>query len=111
MNEFYQFLDKILTAKQQASFAIITIGVLSATQAFKNIWFGFFPQSNRNKKKAIVWLAAFTFGLIGGFLGYLSKNLHQDLWFWVFSGISSSAMAIGLFWVVKKVIVYRLKKS
>lgn len=110
MEDVYQFLDKFFTASQQTSLVIITIAVLSLSQAFKNIYFGFFPAQNKKRKKAIVWLAAFSFGLICGYVGYISAEPQQPLWFWAFSGVSSSGVAIGLFHIIKKVIMPRLKK-
>jgi len=97
MDEYFVILDKLFTPHQQIALAIITIGVMSVTQAFKNIYFGFFPVSNRPRKKAIIWLAAFSFGIIGGIIGHITGNPPQPLWFWIFCGVSAGGMAIGGF--------------
>lgn len=106
MDDIYQFLDKMLTAKQQAALLVITVGVSSLTQAFKNIYFGFHPVRSKPRKRAIIWSVALILGLLGGYAGYALQITPQPLWFWIFSGITSVGGSIGLFhviaWIFKK---------
>ena len=97
MDEYLLILDRLFTPQQQTALVIITAGVMSLTQVFKNVYFGFFPVTSRAKKKAILWLAAFTFGVSGGVAGYLVGTPAQPLWFWIFTGVASGGTAIGLF--------------
>lgn len=111
MNEYIEILDKLFTQQQQIALAIITIGVMSVTQAFKNIYFGFFPQHSKNRRKAILWSAAFSFGLTGGMIGYFTGMPQQPLWFWIFCGVSCGGIAIGLFKLFVEVLWQRIKNS
>ena len=100
MGEILTALSAVFTKEQQIALAIIMVGVMIVTQAFKKIYFGFNPVRNTPKKEAIIWLAAVSFGAIGGILGYLVAIPPQPLWFWVFAGIASGGAAIGLFKVL-----------
>jgi hypothetical protein len=111
MDEYIQILDRLFTPQQQTALAIITIGVMSLTQAFKNIYFGFFPTQSKPKRKAILWLAALIFGMLGGYTGYLSVVPVQPLWFWIFCGVSAVGLAIGIFHLITNVILPRLQKK
>lgn len=97
MTEFLALLDALFTEQQQIALAIITIGVIAVTEVFKHVYFGFYPERRKSRKAAILWLAAFTFGLIGGIIGYFVGEPPQPLWFWVFTGFSAGAGAIGIF--------------
>lgn len=110
MDEYLAILDKLFTPQQQTALVVITFGVMSLTQAFKNIYFGFYPTKNKAKRKAILWLAAFSFGASGGYIGFLTGAPAQPLWFWIFCGVSAGGFAIGLFQLIHDVIMPRLRK-
>jgi len=109
MNEYLQYLDKLFTPQQQVALAIITFSVMMLTQAFKNIYFGFYKVPNKDKKRAIIWLFAFGAGIFGGILGYYVAIPKQPLWFWIFTGVSACGMAIGMFILIVEKIWPRLK--
>lgn len=100
MNELIQYLETIFTRDQQTALLIITFGVMSLVQVFKNVYFGFYPVHSKIRKRAILWLAAFTFGAAGGVAGYYVGRPPQPLWFWMFVGIASGGAAIGIFKIV-----------
>lgn len=97
MDDYQLVFDALFTKQQQIALAITTIGVMSLTQVFKNVYFGFRPERRKAKKRAILWLAAFTFGILGGVAGYFVGIPPQPLWFWIFAGVASGALAISLF--------------
>lgn len=90
------YINGLFTPAQQVAFAIITLGVMSLVQVFKHSYFPFYPTTPK-KKKAILWLFAFSCGIGGGISGYFTGMSPQPLWFWVFTGIVSGAAAIGIF--------------
>lgn len=89
-------LNDLFTPAQQIAFAIITIGVMATVQVFKHTFFAFYPFPP-NKKKACIWLFAFSAGFLGGISGHFSGMSPQPLWFWIFTGVVSGAAAIGFF--------------
>lgn len=109
MDEYLAILNKLFTPQQQTALIIITIGVISLTQAFKNIYFGLFPVHSKPRKKAILWLAALVFGVCGGFVGYVAGVPPQPLWFWIFCGVSAGGLAIGVFKLLVDIMWPRLK--
>lgn len=118
MEEYLQYLDKLFTTSQQAALAIMTLAVMGLVQVFKNIWFGFFPERKARYKRAILWTAAFTIGVGAGIAGYYIGEPPQPLWFWMFSGASSGAGAIGVFKVIfellpvmKQKVINQIKSS
>lgn len=108
MDEYLDILNKLFTPQQQTALFIITIGVMSLTQAFKNIYFGFFPTSSKPKKKAIIWLFAFIMGVAAGITGFYTALPPQPLWFWLFSGVISGGGSIFLYRLIVEVIWPRL---
>lgn len=106
---YIEYLSHIFSPAQQTALFIITVGVISLTQVFKNIYFGFWPTTRKARVKAILWLAAFSFGAIGGFIGYLIGKPPQPLWFWVFSGTSCGAISILVYKVMVELIWDKLK--
>ena len=111
MDDLLKLFTELFTPEQQTALAIITLGVMALVQVFKNVYFGFFPTSRRNKKKAIIWLAAFIFGILGGVAGYFLGRPPQPLWFWMFAGAASGCAAIGVFKLLIDVIWVRIKRS
>jgi len=109
MNEYMEVLNKLFTPEQQTALVIITISVMILTQAFKNIYFGLYPVSGKARRKAILWLAALTFGISGGGIGYIAGIPQQPLWFWIFCGASSGGFAIGLFKLIIGIIWPKLQ--
>jgi len=109
MEEYLLILNKLFTPQQQTALLIITIGVMSLTQAFKNIYFGLFPVTGKARRKAILWLAAFSFGVSGGYIGYVAGIPPQPLWFWIFCGVSAGGLAIGAFQLLIGIIWPRLQ--
>lgn len=97
MDDLLKLFTDLFTPNQQTALVIITLGVMSLVQVFKNVYFGFYPTQGRNKKKAILWLAAFVFGVLGGVAGYFVGRPPQPLWFWMFTGAASGCAAIMLF--------------
>ena len=108
MDEILTALSAVFTKEQQISLAVIMVGVVIVTQAFKKIYFGFNPLRNSHKKEAIIWSAAVSFGAMGGVLGYFVAIPPQPLWFWMFTGIASGGAAIGLFKVLIDIIWPRI---
>lgn len=106
--EILDQIGKLFTFQQQAIFAIITLTVIGATQAFKNIYFGFHNVKKRELRKAIIWLFAVSFGLLGGMVGHITSTVAEPLWFWIFTGIMSSGASIGIFNLFVKKIMPRL---
>jgi len=104
MDDIQKLFTELFTKDQQTALIIITIGVMVATQAFKKIYFGLYPVRNAVKREAILWLAAVSFGAIGGLLGYFVAIPPQPLWFWLFTGVASGGAAIGMFKVLIDVI-------
>jgi len=100
MQEYIIYLQNLFTPEQQFALLIITVGVMSLVQVFKNVYFGFFPKHSKIKKRAILWLAAFVFGAFGGVAGYYVGRPPQPLWFWLFVGVASGGGAIGVFKIV-----------
>jgi hypothetical protein len=94
MDDYQLLLDALFTKQQQIALTIITIGVMCMTQVFKNVYFGFFPERRKARKRAILWLAAFVFGASGGVAGHFVGVPPQPLWFWMFTGIASGAIAV-----------------
>jgi len=85
-SELTTFLSKAFTDAQWYAL-IFTIAVTMAlTNVFKNVYFGFRPERRTGKKKAIVWLASFTIGVITSYIGYRIGVPKQPQWFWFFSG-------------------------
>lgn len=98
-------LLKLFTLKQQAAFAIITLGTIGVTQAFKNIYFGFHNVKKPEKKKAIIWLFAFSAGFTGGMIGHFVSTVPQPMWFWIFTGVTSGGAAISIFKLFIEIIL------
>jgi len=109
--QIQQIANDLFTPAQQAALLIITIGVMILTQAFKSIYFGFFPCQGQKKKKAIIWLAAFTIGILGGVASYFVAIPQQPLWFNLFAGVSCGGIAIGLFKLLVEIIWPRLSRK
>lgn len=108
MDEYLSIINQLFTKQQQTALITITVGVISLTQVFKHVYFGFFPERRQGRKAAIIWLAAFIFGLSGGIIGYYVGIPKQPLWFWIFTGISSGALSIGVFKLIIGIIWPRL---
>ncbi len=106
--EILDQVGKLFTVQQQAIFAIISIAVIGATQAFKNIYFGFHNVKKKEKRKAIIWLFAVSAGLGGGMIGHYTSTVPQPIWFWIFTGIMSGGASIGLFALIVKKIMPKL---
>jgi len=109
MEEYLKILSSLFTPAQQSALAIITIGVMSLLQVFKNIYFGFWPERSRLRKTAIIWMFGFTIGIAAGIAGYYLQLTKQPLWFWIFTGITSGVLAIGSFKLLIEIIWPRLK--
>ena len=97
MDELINLFKQLFTSEQQTALVVITLGVMAVVQVFKNVYFGFFPERRKSRKRAILWLAAFTFGVLGGVAGYLVGQPSQPLWFWMFAGAASGCAAVGAF--------------
>ena len=106
--EILDQIGKLFTLQQQTAFAIITLGVMGATQAFKNIYFGFYDVKKAEKRKAIIWLFAYSAGVAGGLMGHFTAEPPQPLWFWIFTGVTSGGAAIGLFKLFVEIILPRI---
>ena len=106
--EILDQIGKLFTFQQQSIFAIITLTVIGATQAFKNIYFGFHKVKDKDKRKAIIWLFAVLFGLGGGLVGHVTSTVAEPLWFWIFTGIMSSGASIAIFNLFVKKVMPRL---
>ncbi len=111
MDDLSKVFTALFTPGQQTALAIITLGVMSLVQVFKNVYFGFYPTPRRGKKKAILWLAAFIFGVLGGVAGYFLGRPPQPLWFWMFTGAASGCAAIGVFKLIVDVIWPRIRRD
>ena len=109
MDEVMNYLNKLFTPQQQTALVVITFSVMMLTQAFKNIFFGFHKVTNKDKKKAIIWLFALIAGFSGGMVGYYTAIPKQPLWFWIFSGVSAGGMAIGSFILLVEKVYPRFK--
>ena len=110
MDDYLKILDALFTHGQQIALAIITVSVMSLVQVFKNVYFGFYPVNSKVKKRAILWLAAFVFGAVGGVVGYFVGE-PQPLWFWIFSGVASGGTAIGIFKLITAKVWTRIKST
>lgn len=97
MNSLTDIFKQLFTPEQQTALLIITLGVMALTQVFKNVYFGFYPKHTKNVRKAVLWLAAFCFGVVGGVAGYYVGQPPQPLWFWMFTGAASGCVAVGAF--------------
>lgn len=102
------FLTKLFTPSQQAALVIITLCVMASTQAFKNIYFGFFPERRTARKVAIIWLFAVCAGIAGGIVGHYTGSPRQPMWFWIVTGVLSGGAAIGLFKIIIEIMWPRL---
>ncbi len=111
MDDLLKLFTDLFTPNQQTALVIITLGVMSLVQVFKNVYFGFYPTRRRGVKRAILWLAAFIFGVLGGVAGYFVGRPPQPLWFWMFTGAASGCAAIGVFKLLIDVIWLRIKRS
>ena len=115
MDDLLKLFAELFTPAQQSALLIIMIGVACLTQAFKKIYFGFYPVPSRRKKVAIIWLAAVSFGALGGIAGYFVGKPPQPLWFWMFAGTAAGGAAIGVFKVLLdtkwRVIIRRIGKG
>jgi len=111
MDDLLKLFTDLFTPAQQTALFVITLGVMGLVQVFKNVYFGFHPVTNRNKKKAILWLVAFTFGVLGGVAGYFVGKPPQPLWFWMFTGAISGCAALGVFKFVVDVLWPRIKRD
>ena len=105
-SELQAYIGSLFSPAQQFAFLIITTGVMSLTQVFKNTFFAFYPTS-RPKKKAIIWLFAFNSGLLGGVSGYFTGMSEQKLWFWIFTGIVSGIASIGAFKFLVEIVWFK----
>jgi len=108
MESYLNQLIDLFSPEQKTALVVITIGVMSLSQAFKNIYFGFFPTQAKLRKKAIIWLAAFIFGLSGGLIGYYFGLPKQPLWFWIFCGVSCGGLGIAAYKLIIEMIWPRL---
>ena len=111
MNEVKEWLDFILTAKQQVALAIITIAVMAATEIFKHIWFGFFPERRQQRKKAIIWLFTACFGMTAGIVCHFIVIPKQPLWFWLFAGLTSTILSVALYMTIIEKVWPKLKSK
>jgi len=102
-----QIID-LFTPAQKTALVVITIGVMSLTQAFKHIYFGFWPERRKTRKTAIIWLAAFIFGLSGGLIGYYFGLPKQPLWFWIFISVCCGGLGIAAYKLIVEMIWPRL---
>lgn len=109
MNIDIGLIAKALTEAQWHSLFFVIIGVMTLTQAFKNIWFGFYPERRKGKKQATIWLAAVVMGVAGSIIGYLIGVPKQPTWFWVLSGAISGAASIGAYKLLIEVIWPKIK--
>ena len=89
--------EQLFTPTQQIALTIITVSVMCLVQVFKNVYFGFYPMHSKNRRKAVLWLSAFIFGVLGGAAGYLVGQPPQPLWFWLFVGAASGCIAVCAF--------------
>lgn len=92
-----EFLKKAFTDAQWYALIFTVAGTMSLTQVFKNVYFGFFYERRKGKKKAIINLFAFSVGVIGSYIGYEIGIPKQPDWFWVLSGCISGLASIGAF--------------
>lgn len=106
---FTQVFAALFTPAQQVALAIITLAVVALTEVFKRVYFGFWPTRRKGKRVAILWLAAFSFGVVCGVGGYAIGEPPQPLWFWVFSGAASGWVAVCLFKLFVGVLWPRIK--
>jgi len=105
-----QIIDLFTPQQRLAIFAIV-VSVMTLTQVFKHVYFGFWPERRKGKKAAIIWLFAFVAGILIGLFGYWAGEIKQPLWFWLFCGISSGGIAIGAYKLLIGVIWARLVKK
>ena len=106
--EILDQIGKLFTLQQQAAFAIITMAVIVVTQAFKEIYFGFHKVKDVERRKAIIWLFAFSAGLAGGLAGHFTSTTPQPMWFWIFTGVMSGGAAVWLFKLIVKIVLPRI---
>lgn len=107
--EYFEYIKSLFTPAQQTALGIITIAVIAATQVFKHVWFAFFPERRKSLKAAKIWLFSFCSGFLFGVAGYWIGKPPQELWFWLFCGVSSGAIAIGIYKLLIEIIWPRIK--
>jgi len=105
-----QIIDLFTPAQRLAIFAIV-VSVMTLTQVFKKVYFGFWPERRTTRKAAIIWLFSFTTGFLLGIAGYYIGGTVQPLWFWLFCGISSGGVSIGAYKLLIDIIWGRLAKK
>jgi len=106
-----QYLNQIIdlfTPAQRLALVVITASVMSLTQVFKKVYFGFWPERRKTRKSAIIWLFSFIAGSLCGLAGYYIGAPQQPMWFWLFCGVSSGGIAIGMFKLIIEIIWPRL---
>lgn len=107
--EYLDLLKGVLTVSQWTALVIIIIGVMVLTQAFKKIYFGFYPSHSRKKSAAKIWLFALIVGIGGSYVGSIMGKPIQPDWFWVMCGTVSGGGAIGAFKLLIEIIWPKLK--
>jgi len=111
MDQYFNQIIELFTPQQRLAIFAIVVSVMTLTQVFKKVYFGFFPERRTTRKAAIIWLFSFISGLSLGLLGYWAGEIKQPLWFWLFCGISSGGIAIGAYKLLIGVIWARLSKK
>jgi len=108
VDQYLNQLIDLFSPEQKTALVVITIGVMSLTQVFKNVYFGFWPERRKTRKAAIIWLISFILGLSGGLIGYYFGLPKQPLWFWIFCGVSCGGLGIAAYKLIIEMIWPRL---
>ena len=107
--EQLSILKEVFTESQWSALIFTIAATMSLTKVFKHVYFGFNPERRLGRKSAILWLAAFTFGILASVVGSIIGIPHQPDWFWVLSGTVSGIASIAVFKVVVEVAWPRIK--
>lgn len=96
-----EFFARLFTTQQQAALIIMALCVMVTTHNFKIIFFGLKPERRAAVKTAKIRLFAVCAGILAGIIGSFIGG-KEPMWFWLVSGILSSAGSILLVDMYKK---------
>ena len=107
--EQLNIIKQVFTESQWSALIFTIAATMSLTQVFKNVFFGFYNERRQTRKVAILWLAAFIFGIITSGIGSMIGIPKQPDWFWALSATVSGIASIAVFKVVVEIVWPRIK--
>ena len=80
------------------------LSIIAVSAIIESIKRSFLMNLSKRKRLAYIWRVSFIVSLTCGFLGWYATDSIVIDWYWLFIGMTSGSVSMGLHWITLKII-------